>query len=47
MCKNMKYVFIEYAQANLQKNIIWPKKIGKGKHEWNKACVEVGIHVGN
>jgi hypothetical protein len=29
----MKYVFIEYAQANLQKNIIWPKKIGKGKHE--------------
>ncbi len=25
----MKYVFIEYAQANLQKCIIWPKNLGK------------------
>ncbi len=22
---------------------IWPKKFGKGKHEWNKACVEIRI----
>jgi hypothetical protein len=43
----MKYVFIEYTQANLQKCIIWPQKFGNGKHEWNKACVEVGIHLGN
>lgn len=47
VCKNMKFVFIEYTQENLQKCIIWPKKIGKGKYEWNKACVKVGIHLGN
>jgi hypothetical protein len=27
----------------LWKCIIWPKKFRKGKHEWNKACIEIGI----
>ncbi len=44
MCKDLKYVFIMSAQADLQKCITWPKKSRKGRHEWNKACVEIGIH---
>jgi hypothetical protein len=47
VCRNMKYVFIEYAQANLQKCIIWPKIFGKGKTWVDKTCVEVEIHLGN
>jgi hypothetical protein len=31
VCKNIRYVFIKSTQANLQKCIIWPKKIGKGR----------------
>jgi hypothetical protein len=41
--KILKYVFIKSAQVDLQKCIIWPKKFGKGKQEWNKACLETGI----
>jgi hypothetical protein len=39
MCKNLKYVFIKSTQAKLQKCITWLKKLGKGRHEWNKGCV--------
>jgi hypothetical protein len=42
-CKNLKYVYIKSTQINLWKCIIWPKKFRKGKHEWNKACIEIGI----
>jgi hypothetical protein len=41
--RNLKYVSIKSAQANLQKCIIWPKKSGKGRHEWNKVCLETKI----
>jgi hypothetical protein len=44
VCKDLKYVYIKSTQANLQKCITWPKKFGKGRHEWNKACVETSIH---
>jgi hypothetical protein len=43
VCRNLKYVFIKFAQANLQKCITWLKKSKKGIHEWNKACVEIEI----
>jgi hypothetical protein len=43
VCKDLKYVSIKYAQVNLQKCIIWLKKSGKARQEWNKACVETGI----
>jgi hypothetical protein len=44
-CKNLKYVFIKFAQIDLQKCITWPKKSWKGKHEWNEACLEIGIQT--
>jgi hypothetical protein len=43
VCKDLKYVSIKFAQANLQKCITWFKKFGKGRQEWNKACSEIGI----
>jgi hypothetical protein len=43
VCSNLKYVSIKSAQANLQKCINWLKKSGKGKQEWNKACLETRI----
>jgi len=39
----MKYVSIKSVQAYLQKCNIWPKKFEKGRHEWNEACVNIGI----
>ncbi len=42
-CKNLKYVSIKSAQIDLQKCITWLEKSGKGKHEWNNACLEIGI----
>jgi hypothetical protein len=44
MCKNLRYVFIKANKANLQKNITWPKKFGRGRQELTKACVDFGIH---
>jgi hypothetical protein len=44
MCKNLKYVFIKANKANLQKNITWPQKFGRGRQELTKACVDFGIH---
>jgi len=43
VCKDLKYVSIKFAQVNLQKCIIWPKKSRKGRQEWNKVCVETNI----
>ncbi len=40
VCKDLKYVSI---QTYLQKCITWLKKFKKGRHEWNKACVETSI----
>jgi hypothetical protein len=44
VCKNLKYISIKSVQTDLQKCITWLKKSGKGRHEWNKACVETCIH---
>ncbi len=41
ICKNLEYVFIKFAQANLQKCLTWPKKFGKGRQEWNKALLKL------
>jgi hypothetical protein len=43
-CKDLKYVSIKFVQGNLQKYITWPKNFGKGRQEWKKACVDIGIH---
>jgi hypothetical protein len=40
----LKYIFIKSAQSDLQKCITWPKKFGKGKQEWTKACIDFRIH---
>ncbi len=37
------HVFIKVAQGDLQKCIIWPKKLGKNKQKWNKAFVNLGL----
>jgi hypothetical protein len=39
-CKNLKYISIISSQFDLQKYITWPKKSGKRKHEWIKACID-------
>jgi hypothetical protein len=44
VCKDLKYASIKFVLENLQKCITWPKKYGNGRQEWNKACVEIGIH---
>jgi len=44
VCKDLKYVSFKSAQTYLQKCITWLKKSGKGRQEWNKACVETTIH---
>jgi hypothetical protein len=43
-CKDLKYVSFKSTQTYLQKCITWLKKFGKGRQEWNKACVETSIH---
>jgi len=39
----LKYIFIKLLFVDLQKCILWPKKIGKERQEWKKAYVEVGM----
>jgi hypothetical protein len=45
VCKGMKKVSVKKAQGTLQKTIMWTKKSGKGRQEWVKACVEVGLPI--
>ncbi len=35
----LKYISIKTAQSDLQKFIIWPKTLRKGRQEWNKVYV--------
>ena len=39
----MKKVSIKEAQTNLQKTITWIKRIKRGREEWYKVCIEVGL----
>jgi hypothetical protein len=43
VCKSMKHVSMKNAQSTLQKTITWTQKSGKGRQEWEKACIEVGL----
>jgi len=43
ICEKLNYVSIKSTQSSLQKCITWLKKFGKGRHEWNKTCLEIGI----
>jgi hypothetical protein len=45
VCRNIKYVFIKFAQTNMQKCITWPKKPKNCSQEWDKACVEGDLHL--
>ncbi len=44
MCNDLKYISIKSIETYQQKCITWPKKFGKGRYEWKKACIEIGIH---
>jgi hypothetical protein len=44
MYRSLIYVSIKAVQAYLQKYITWPQKSKKGRRQWTKACVEIGIH---
>ena len=43
MCKGMKEVSLKDAQKSLQSCITWMKKSGKGRQEWDKACIDAGL----
>ena len=43
VCRGNAYVSIRTAQADIQKCITWPKKSGKGRQEWEKACIDAGM----
>jgi hypothetical protein len=43
VCKSMKHVSVKNAQSTLQKTITWTKKSGRGRQEWEKACIEAGL----
>ena len=43
MCKGMKEVSLKDAQKSLQSCITWTKKSGKGRQEWDKACIDAGL----
>jgi hypothetical protein len=34
---------VKDVQTSLQKVITWTKKSGKGRHEWEKACINSGM----
>jgi len=43
VCKNIKFVSIKSMQFDIHKCITWCKKSKKGRQEWSKACINVGI----
>jgi len=40
-------MWIKNVQFDIKKCITWSKKSGKGKQQWNKACMDVGIQPRN
>jgi len=36
-------LFVKFAQFDLYKCINWPKKLKKGRQEWNKASGDLNI----
>ena len=45
VCMKMNELSLKDVQAALQKTITWIKKSTKGKHEWDAACIEVGLPI--
>lgn len=43
VCFGFREVLVTDVQASLQKTTTWTKKIGKGRIEWNKACVDSSL----
>jgi hypothetical protein len=43
VCKDMIFTSIKNAQFDIKKCNTWLKKSSKGKQQWNKACMDVGI----
>jgi hypothetical protein len=43
--KGLKYVSIKFVQIDLQKCITWPKTSKKGRQEWMKAFISVGLNL--
>ncbi len=43
VCKGLRYVFVKVAQRDLRKCITWPKNLGKGRQEWEKACTNSSL----
>ncbi len=43
--ENLKHISIKSTQFDLQKCMTWLKKYGKGRHEWNKVCIDFGIRL--
>jgi hypothetical protein len=40
MTAGLKQVYVKVTQSSLQKTTTWTKKSGKGRQEWERACVE-------
>jgi hypothetical protein len=40
---DMKEVSLKDDQTSLQKMIIWTKKSSKGRQEWDKVYIEIGL----
>ncbi len=43
VCKDMRFMSIKNVQYDIHKCITWSKKFGKGRLEWNKACMDARI----
>ncbi len=41
----LKHVNVKAIEGSLQKTTRWTKKLGKGRQEWEKACVERGLWI--
>jgi hypothetical protein len=45
ICKNLWLFLSSLHNEICRKCIIWPKKSSKGRHEWNKAHLNLNIHL--
>jgi hypothetical protein len=41
--QRLQFVLIKAIEGNLQKWITWPKTLGKGRQEWEKAGPNLGL----
>jgi len=43
--RGLRYDSIKFAQTYLQKCIMWPKKLGKGRQKWMITCINANLVV--